>query len=117
MNLKYVALTITLGFAMSGCANNPMPNFYNGKYYMAGDDNCKFMRQIEPDKVMCQNSSHRDTGYRIAMTDQQLQMYMHQQSLDQANAAMTAAIISSSGNHSHPAPSQPPPTFEPVWKP
>ena len=42
-----------LGFAslaimVAGCATDPVPNFYNGKYYMAGDDNCVMMRGLSP---------------------------------------------------------------------
>ena len=69
-----------------GCAT-ARPNFYNGKYYMAGDDNCRYMRQIATDRIMCSNANHVDIGYRDAMTDQQLQMYMNQQ---QVNATLLA---------------------------
>jgi len=71
---------------LSSCA--AMPNFYNGKYYMAGDENCRYMRPLDENRIICSNSSHIDTGHRAAMTDQQLQMYMHQESMDQANSAM-----------------------------
>ena len=42
---------------------------------------------------------------------------MKKSARDAQESAAAAAIISSSGSYSHPAPPQPPPTFEPVWKP
>lgn len=70
---------------LSSCA---APNFYNGKYYMAGDSDCVSMKQLDDNKIVCYDHSKKETGYRAAMTDQQLQMYMHQQSMAQANSAM-----------------------------
>ena len=87
MNMRIINILVFAIF-VSGCAGSAMPNFYNGKYYMAGDSNCRYMRQLEENKIMCSDSSGKEIGYREAMTDQQLQMYMHQQSIDQANAAM-----------------------------
>lgn len=60
---------------------------------MAGDNNCRYMRQLEENKIMCSDSSHKDIGYRHAMTNQQLQMYMHQQSISQANTATYLQIM------------------------
>jgi hypothetical protein len=85
--MKIISILIFV-ILISGCAGGAMPNFYNGKYYLAGDSNCRFMRQLEANRIMCQDASRKDVGYRDAMTDQQLQMYMHQQSMDQANSAM-----------------------------
>jgi hypothetical protein len=88
MKMKVRLITLLCTFSLGGCTTYAQPNFYNGKYYMAGDDSCRYMRQLEANKVMCSDSSHKDIGYRLAMTNQQLQMYMHQQSINQANAAM-----------------------------
>ncbi len=85
--MKIIGILTFIVF-LSSCATYSAPNFFNGKYYMAGDDNCRYMRQLDNNRIMCQDSSHKDVGYREAMTDQQLQMYMHQQSIDQANSAM-----------------------------
>jgi len=85
--MKIISILV-FALLVSGCAGSAMPNFYNGKYYLAGDSNCRFMRQLEANRIMCQDASRKDVGYRDAMTDQQLQMYMHQQSMDQANSAM-----------------------------
>ena len=85
--MKIISILV-FAILVSGCAGGAMPNFYNGKYYLAGDSNCRYMRQLEANRIMCQDASRKDIGYRDAMTDQQLQMYMHQQSMDQAAAGM-----------------------------
>jgi hypothetical protein len=54
---------------------------------MAGDLDCQSMTQLDDSRVVCYDSSKNVTGYRNAMTDQQLQMYMHQQSMSQAYSA------------------------------
>ena len=82
----FVVLILILASITYGCAT-AKPNFYNGKYYMACDANCRYIRQIATDRIMCMNAKHVDIGYRDAMTDQQLQMYMNQQ---QVNATLIA---------------------------
>ncbi|MDT8451554.1 MAG: hypothetical protein RQ936_02270 [Gammaproteobacteria bacterium] len=79
--MKNISL-LFLVIILAGCAS-AMPNFYNGKYYMAGDSNCVRARQYTEDKIMCINSNGDETGWRAAMTDQQLQMYQHNQQRQQ----------------------------------
>ena len=74
-----------LVIVLSACVSSPAPNFYNGRYYMAGDDNCVMMRALSPDRIMCINSKKQESGYRDALTDQQL--YMYQQTVMQQQAA------------------------------
>ncbi len=74
-------ILIALVLALSACAAKP--NFYNGNYYMSGDSNCRYMRQIGSTRVMCMDAESNDTGYRDAMTDQQLQMYQHNKHMEQ----------------------------------
>lgn len=78
---------LALVVLLSSCA---APSFYNGKYYMAGDLDCQSMKQVDDNRVTCYDSEKNETGYRTAMTDQQLQMYMHQQSMSQAYPASVA---------------------------
>lgn len=75
-------LLIVLVVALTGCAS-AMPNFYNGKYYMAGDSSCSRIRQHTEDKIMCMNSDGEETGWRAAMTDQQLEMWRYNNSMAQ----------------------------------
>ena len=67
---------------LAGCAS-AMPNFHNGKYYMAGDSSCQQARQYTEDKIMCIDGNGKETGWREAMTDQQLQMWQHNQQMEQ----------------------------------
>lgn len=80
---------------VAGCATSPAPNFYNGAYYMAGDASCVHLQAISPTRVMCQNAKGQQTGYRDAMTDQQLMMYqqiqLQQQMIEQYQAVTLAA--------------------------
>lgn len=70
----------------SGCAGRAIPNNIGGKYYMAGDDKCKKARRIADSRIMCINSDGKETGYRDAMTDQELQMYMHRDAQEEASS-------------------------------
>lgn len=64
---------------ISGCATTAMPNYFNGNYYMAGDDTCRQVRPLSATRVMCMDASGRETGYRDAMTVEQMQMYQMSQ--------------------------------------
>ncbi|MFQ6238265.1 hypothetical protein [Sinorhizobium meliloti] len=79
--------------ALAGC-ETAAPNFYNGKYYMAGDANCKTMRQYGPDRIMCTDAKGQNTGWRPAMTDQELFVYQSNQMIEaQRSAAINQAIM------------------------
>lgn len=60
-----------------------MPNFYNGNYYMAGDPGCERMRPLSSTRIMCVDKKGNDSGYRDAMTPQQMQMYQLQMAQQQ----------------------------------
>ena len=81
-NLMGILVVILMAFVLQGCAT-AQPFFYNGGYYMAGDSSCKRVRALSSNRVMCMDGDGNDTGYRNAMTDQQLQMYRHNQSMQQ----------------------------------
>ncbi len=76
-NFIIVSLIIFLG----GCAS-AMPNLVNGKYYMGGDSSCSRYRTLSESRIMCMDKDGNETGYRDAMTDQQLQMYQHNQQMN-----------------------------------
>lgn len=67
-------LLVIIAISLTGCAS-AMPNFYDGHYYMVGDSNCVDGRPLSNNRIMCIDSSGKETGWREAMTDQQLQMY------------------------------------------
>lgn len=93
---------ILIILVLSGCNTTPAPNFLNGHYYLSGDANCVRARNIAPTRIACVNSEGKETGYRDAMTPQQIQMYQFQamqqqtqsqqmqQSIDYNNAMMAA---------------------------
>jgi hypothetical protein len=80
---KIAALVVSL--SLSGCVSTPeaTPNFINGNYYMGGDPSCARYRTMSDSRIMCLASDGKETGYRDAMTPQQIQMYQHQQMLRQ----------------------------------
>ncbi|TYL48562.1 hypothetical protein [Marinomonas sp. IMCC 4694] len=70
--MKKISL-ICLLFVLVGCSASPQ--FLRGHYYMTGDSNCRYSRERTDTSINCYNSDDELTGYRNAMTDQQLQMY------------------------------------------
>lgn len=63
---------------------------------MMGDKSCRRYRPISSRRIMCHTKDGTKTGYRDAMTDQQFQMYMHNQEM--ANRT-SSAVISSGGSN------------------
>jgi len=80
--MKHVLIALS-ALVISGCASTAMPNFYNGNYYMAGDPSCVRIRPLSNTRIMCVDKSGADTGYRDAMTYQQMQMYQIQMAQQQ----------------------------------
>ncbi|MFM5490789.1 hypothetical protein G9455_23540 [Aeromonas hydrophila] len=76
-NLLIVACILML----TGCARSAYPSLYNGKYYMAGDENCALMRPISDSSVMCMDENQNDKECRSAMTAFELQMYVQNQQI------------------------------------
>lgn len=85
--IAFAVLTLS---ACSTTNDVAMPNFLNGHYYMAGDPTCKNARNITRTRIMCMTAEGQDTGWRDAMTPQQIQMWQFQQ-----QQAMMAAQIQS----------------------
>jgi hypothetical protein len=82
--MKTLTLTLALvSFFLGGCAGSAMPNFYNGYYYMAGGKGCSNWRSLSGNRMMCQDDERKDTWAISPMTDQQLQMYRHNQQMEQ----------------------------------
>lgn len=68
---------------LAGCATSS-PKYINGRYYMTGDSQCYYYRQVAVNAIACYDSKKRFTHNRYAMSDQQLFMYQHEESLRQA---------------------------------
>ena len=80
-------ITILISFlgiliGLSSCGVQPGPRFILGNYYWI-DNNCVKFRQLTATSIACANSDEVPTGYRNAMTDQQLGMYRHNQAMNQ----------------------------------
>ena len=78
-----IVFVVTGVLLISGCATSAMPNFFNGNYYMAGDSNCMRVRALSEKRVMCYDKNGTETGYRDAMTPDQVQMYHMRQTQSQ----------------------------------
>lgn len=74
-------IMVCLVVFLSGCME-AAPNLINGKYYMAGDSVCSKVKVRDSNTIECYNSKGEYQGWRSAMTDQQLQMYMHKQQME-----------------------------------
>lgn len=97
-----ILVLMGLSLFLAGCTTAAAPNFINGHYYMSGDTNCVRAGNIAPTRIACLNAEGKPTGYRDAMTPQQIQMYQFQatqqqmqsqqmqQSIDYNNAMMAA---------------------------
>lgn len=88
-----IALVALAGLLIAGCATTASPNLFNGYYYMAGDASCVRMRPLSSTRIMCVDKKGIDTGYRDAMTYEQMQIYQiqmiqQQAQLDQLNQSM-----------------------------
>ncbi|HEX8595921.1 MAG TPA: hypothetical protein VF682_21980 [Pseudomonas sp.] len=64
---------------IGGCASEAAPNYYNGGYYMAGDPSCVQMSPLTASRIKCYDSDGVVTGYREAMSSQDIQMYQYGQ--------------------------------------
>ncbi len=80
--MKNIIMIFIFAVLLSGCAATAKPVFYNGAYYMFGDSNCTEANAVSPTQVLCRDSNGRTSGYRNAMTDQQLQMYRHEKHME-----------------------------------
>lgn len=79
--------------ALTGC-ETAAPNFINGHYYMAGDAACKNMTAYEPGRIMCADAKGKNTGWRTAMTDQELYVYQTNRMIEaQQSAQIDQAIM------------------------
>jgi|GEM_PF-1291486 len=90
--MKNAAILTSL-ILLTGCASAAAPNFFNGQYYMAGDSSCESVRALSDTRVMCIDKDGNDTGYRDAMTVEQITMWGQQQALQAQQAEATRQSI------------------------
>jgi hypothetical protein len=77
---KNTILILLLGtlLGLSSCGVTPGPRYFNGNYYWI-DSNCVGVRPLTATSIECRNSDKEETGYRNAMTNQEMQAYKYQQ--------------------------------------
>ena len=77
---KNTILILLLGtlLGLSSCGLTPGPRYFNGNYYWI-DSNCVEVRPLTATSIECRNSDKEETGYRNAMTNQEMQAYKYQQ--------------------------------------
>lgn len=77
--------------SISGCSgSSPAPYFLAGQYYLAGDKDCKSLNEDSPNRVVCYDKKGNLTGYRYAMTPQEMQFWLQQAA---ASSAQTQQLI------------------------
>lgn len=76
-----IKVTCSIALVLSGCINYPATprEADDGKYYMMGDNRCRYYEMIAENTVQCFDEDQHKTGVRYAMTDQQLQMWQFKQ--------------------------------------
>lgn len=79
--------------SLAGCAATAQPNAINGRYYWAGDTSCSRYQQIGPSRIMCLDPKGQQTGYRDAMSQDELYMYQMNMARQQAESNATMAQI------------------------
>ena len=91
MNIRLkMFLTVVVVSMLSSCSHSASPQFIRGNYYMTGDSSCRFSRPRTDTSINCYNSDDEPTGYRNAMTDQELSMYQHRQTMNAMQAQTNA---------------------------
>ena len=92
--MKYLQRVAILFFVLisSGCANYASPTAVNGSFYMIGDETClrgyQNEKLLEQKRILCINKNGDITGYRNAMTPQEIQMWQFNQQMALANQQM-----------------------------
>ena len=85
--MKRVIIISALSMSLVGCSRQAMPNYINGDYYMAGDDQCRSYMALPPGQIMCRDADGMTTEIRNAMTNGDMQMYQNQQITQQMQMA------------------------------
>jgi hypothetical protein len=92
----YIASAFFAILYLSGCSSTPSTpsakmTSVGGKFYMVGDSNCAYYKQRDENSILCANQNKQATGYRNALSDQELQYKMHREQLKQAQEAASDA--------------------------
>lgn len=83
--------------SLAGCATYAQPNAFGGRYYMTGDAACALVRPAGPGRILCSDAKDKPTGYRAAMSQDEL--YMYQMQVMQQQAESNAAVAQINANN------------------
>jgi hypothetical protein len=83
-NIFNVTSVFVAILSLSGCSSTPSANMTSvgGKFYMVGDPNCAYYKQRDENSILCTDKDKQITGYRNALTDQEIQYRMHREKID-----------------------------------
>lgn len=87
-----ILLLGSLVFIIVGCASNPSLHIADdGNYYLTGDANCMYGATDGEGKMLCYKSDRKTTtGYRHALSEVELDIYM--QEIERKSANMPSPI-------------------------
>lgn len=96
----YLASVLVAILNLSGCSSTPSAKMtnVNGKFYMVGDSNCAYYKKRDDNSILCANENKQTTGYRNALTDQEIQYGMHRERIQQAESAEASRSFQNSLN-------------------
>lgn len=78
--MKHIIISFC-SLILAACTSSATPTLFNGNYYMAGDPKCVRMTPKNGTWISCMDKTGSFTGYRDAITYQQMQGYQHQQQI------------------------------------
>lgn len=98
--MKNTFFILTIMLIVSACSSTPTAKMtsIDGKFYMIGDSNCIYYKKRDNQSILCANESQQTTGYRNALTDQEIQYGMHRERIQQAESAEASRSFQNSLN-------------------
>ena len=73
-----IGMLVLFSTLIAGCST-PGPQLLRGSYYWTGDSSCESSSYRTDTSINCYNSDEEATGYRNAMTNQEMQAYKYEQ--------------------------------------
>lgn len=104
MRKRAIGLLAVVAAALTACASNAELTAINGGYYLAGDSSCVRYRMLSPMRIMCINTDGQESGYRDAMSPQQLQVYLYNRQVQAQEMQQLTQSVQQLGNSFQPYP-------------
>lgn len=105
---KNILFCIIILLGLSGCSHTSRATqakltAVDGKFYMIGDSNCTYYKKRDDHSIDCADNNQLFTGYRNALSDQELQYVMHREQIElqrqQVEAAENANTMNQTNNY------------------